>query len=61
MNSGPNHMRTQRAKDIAIVFQDARLALNPVELVGDQIEEIILEHTAVSTRTANRMAQEMLC
>ena len=60
LNSGPSHMRTLRSKDIAMVFQGAQLALNPVQLVGDQIENIILEHTYVSTRTANRMAQEML-
>ncbi len=60
LSSGQDHMRTLRGKDIAMVFQDAQSALNPVQLVGDQIEEIILEHSDVSTRTANRMAQEML-
>lgn len=53
-------MRTLRGKEIAMVFQDAQSALNTVQLVGDQIEEIILEHTDVSARIANRMAQEML-
>ena len=60
LSSGPDHMRTLRGKEIAMVFQDAQSALNPVRLVGDQIEEIIPEHTNVSARIANRMAQEML-
>ena len=60
LSSGPDHMRTLRGKEIAMVFQDAQSALNPVQLVGDQIEEIILEHADVSARIANRMAQEML-
>lgn len=60
LRASPGHVRGLRGKDISMVFQDARAALNPVQLVGDQLEEVILEHSKVSTRVANRMAQEAL-
>ena len=60
LRRGPKHMRKLRGKDIAMVFQDAQSALNPLQLVGDQLEEVILEHTSVSARVANKMAQDML-
>ena len=60
LGSGPKHMQNLRGKDIAMVFQDAQSALNPVQLVGDQLEEVVLTHTNISARIANKMAQEML-
>lgn len=60
LGCGPEYMRNLRGKDIAMVFQDAQSALNPVQLIGDQLEEVILEHTDISPRVANRMAQEAL-
>lgn len=60
LGSGPEHMRNLRGKDIAMVFQDAKSALNPVQLVGDQLEEVVLQHTNISARVANKMSQEML-
>ena len=60
LRADPEYVRRLRGKDISMVFQDARSALNPVQLVGDQLEEVILEHTNVSTRVANNMAQEVL-
>ena len=60
LRSSPQYLRSLRGQEISMVFQDAQSELNPVQLVGDQIEEIILEHTDVSARIANRMAQEML-
>ncbi len=60
MQSTPEHMRRIRGKDITMVFQDAQTALNPVQTVGSQIEEVILNHTNLSTREANRMAQDVL-
>ena len=60
LGSSPEHMRSLRGKDIAMVFQDAQAALNPVQLIGDQLEEVILEHTSIPPRIANKMAQDML-
>ncbi len=60
LKASPEHMRGLRGSDISMVFQDAQAALNPVQLVGTQLEEVILAHTDVSTRVANGMAQDML-
>ena len=60
LRAGPEYVRRLRGKDISMVFQDAQTALNPVQLVGEQLEEVILEHTAVGRRAANGMAQEAL-
>ena len=60
LRRGPDHMRNLRGKDIAMVFQDAQAALNPVQLVGDQLVEVILEHTDFSARVANKMVQDVL-
>lgn len=60
LRCGPDRMRELRGKDIAMVFQDAQSALNPVQLIGDQLEEVILEHRDISARGANKMAQDVL-
>ena len=60
LKASPEHMRNLRGRQISIVFQDAQSALNPVQLVGTQLEEVILAHTDVSHRVANGMAQDML-
>ena len=60
LRSGPDQMRDIRGREIALVFQDAKSALNPLECIGPQLEEVILEHSDVSLRNANKMAQDML-
>ena len=60
LRAGSEQMRDLRGREIALVFQDAKSALNPIESVGPQLEEVILEHTGVSLREANKMAQDML-
>ena len=60
LKASPEHMRNVRGSQISMVFQDAQAALNPVQLIGHQLEEIILAHTDVSARVANGMAQDML-
>jgi oligopeptide/dipeptide ABC transporter ATP-binding protein len=49
-------LRHIRGKDIAMIFQDAQSALNPVFTVGDQIVEQIRLHLAVSRRGAKNKA-----
>ena len=60
LRAGPDQMRDLRGREIALVFQDAQSALNPIESIGPQLEEVILAHTGVSLREANKMAQDML-
>ncbi len=49
-----------RWKRLAMVFQGAMNALNPVYRVGDQIAEAILEHEDVSKEEAIERARELL-
>ena len=49
-------LRHIRGKEIAMIFQDAQSALNPVFTVGDQIEEQIKLHLKVSRRQAKNRA-----
>lgn len=37
-------LRNIRGKDISMIFQDPRSALNPVYTIGDQIIEVLLHH-----------------
>lgn len=60
LQASPEYLRHLRGKEISLIFEDAQSALNPVELVGDQIEEVIRLHTDVTPRVANNMAQEIL-
>jgi oligopeptide/dipeptide ABC transporter ATP-binding protein len=49
-------LRHIRGKEIAMIFQDAQSALNPVFTVGDQIAEQIKLHLKVSRRQAKNGA-----
>ena len=53
-------MRTHRWKDMAIIFQGAMNALNPVVKVGDQICEAILLHHLMDHEAANQRVGELL-
>jgi len=43
-----------RGKDMAMIFQDAMTALNPVMTVGKQIDEIYRRHTHLGKKEARR-------
>ena len=60
LRASPERMRHLRGNEISMVFQDAQAALNPVQLIGPQLEEVILAHTDVTPRVANGMALDML-
>jgi len=49
-----------RGKDIAMIFQDSRVALDPVYRCGDQIVEAIKIHKKVSNKEARDMAIELI-
>ncbi|MFC2072458.1 ABC transporter ATP-binding protein [Chloroflexota bacterium] len=53
-------MRHIRGKEIAMVFQDAQSALNPVFTIGDQITEQVKFHLGVSNREAKERAISLL-
>ena len=53
-------IRHIRGKEISLIFQDAGAALNPVIPIGKQVEEIVLEHTDMSRRSARALAIDLL-
>jgi len=53
-------MRLLRGKGIAMVFQGAQNALNPVMTVGKQISEVILEHESITKEEAWKRAKKQL-
>ncbi|MCU1509450.1 MAG: oligopeptide/dipeptide transporter, ATPase subunit [Glaciihabitans sp.] len=53
-------LRTVRGARIAMVFQDARAALNPVFTVGHQLEATVRAHQKVSRKQAKSLAADAL-
>ena len=53
-------MRHYRWKEMAMVFQGAMNALNPVRTVGDQIAEAILLHEPIGREAADRRVIDLL-
>jgi peptide/nickel transport system ATP-binding protein len=53
-------LRHIRGKEIAMIFQDAQSALNPVFTIGDQIVEQIRLHLKLSQRGARKRAINLL-
>ena len=53
-------MRKIRGKEIGMIFQDPMTSLDPLEKIGDQIVETIMEHEKVDKKTALERAKELL-
>ncbi|GAB7061049.1 ABC transporter ATP-binding protein [Streptomyces mexicanus] len=52
--------RRIRGADLAMIFQDALSALNPVMTVGDQLGEMFVVHRGASRREARARAVELM-
>jgi peptide/nickel transport system ATP-binding protein len=53
-------MQKIRGDKIAMIFQDPMTALNPIETVGYQISEAILQHNKISKKESRERACAML-
>src|SRR6201993_1196437 len=47
--AGEDEMRDLRGREISMIFQNPRAALNPIRKVGDQIEDVLRQHVQQST------------
>ncbi|MBI5604888.1 MAG: dipeptide ABC transporter ATP-binding protein [Deltaproteobacteria bacterium] len=53
-------MRTIRGKRIGMIFQEPMLSLNPVMTIGNQVAEMLQQHTALRGETAAGRVKELL-
>ncbi|RLG18072.1 ABC transporter ATP-binding protein [Nanoarchaeota archaeon] len=53
-------IREIRGKEIGMIFQDPMTCLDPLEKIGDQIAETIVEHKRISRKEAIQTASKML-
>jgi len=60
LNATRAAMNSMRGRDISMVFQDARAALNPVLTIGKQLEEAIFAHNAMSKEKGRAYSLEIL-
>ena len=55
-----DEMNNIRGKDISMIFQEPMTSLNPVFTIGNQIEEILLNHLTISKTEARQQSIELL-
>ena len=55
-----SQMRDLRGREISMIFQNPRAALNPIRKVGDQIEDVLLQHVQASATDRGEKAIEAL-
>ncbi len=56
----PSQLADVRGREIALIFQNPRTALNPIRPVGRQIADVLIRHGNVPGREAPAQAIEML-
>ena len=52
--------RKMRGNEVSIIFQDPMTSLNPVYTIGNQIMEVLLQHTEMDKAKAKARAKELL-
>ena len=55
-----SQMRDLRGREISMIFQNPRAALNPIRKVGRQIEDVLLQHVQVDKVQVSERAIEVL-
>lgn len=53
-------MKTLRGRELAMIFQNPRVALNPIRQVGQQIEDVLRRHTELRGKALRECAIECL-
>jgi peptide/nickel transport system ATP-binding protein len=55
-----DQMRDLRGREMSMIFQSPRLALNPIRKIGQQIEDVLLQHVQVDRAQVSERAIEAL-
>jgi len=45
LRGGESHLQDLRGREVAMIFQNPKAALNPIRKVGHQLEDVLLRHT----------------
>jgi len=53
-------LRQIRGRDVAMIFQNPRTALNPIRTAGQQIADVLIQHAGLTATAARHRAIEML-
>jgi peptide/nickel transport system ATP-binding protein len=59
-HASENAMRDLRGREMSMIFQNPRAALNPIRKVGHQIEDVLLQHVQAAPSDAREKAIAML-
>ncbi len=59
-NASEAQMRDLRGREISMIFQNPRAALNPIRKVGEQIEDVLRQHAQASNTERGEKAIEAL-
>jgi len=59
-NAAEDAMRDLRGREISMIFQNPRAALNPIRKVGRQIEDVLLQHVKAAPSEVTEKAVEIL-
>lgn len=57
--ASPGRLRALRASTMAMIFQEPMTALNPVQCVGSQVDEVLRIHCNLSAKERTRQVLEM--
>ncbi|MVW79447.1 dipeptide ABC transporter ATP-binding protein [Bordetella sp. 02P26C-1] len=60
LKASPEQLRAMRASRIAMVFQEPMTALNPVQKVGKQIDEVLRLHSRLSAAERRKQVLDMM-
>ncbi len=55
-----SELQLQRGRELSMIFQNPRTALNPIRPVGRQIEDVLLRHANIPQGDARKRAVELL-
>jgi peptide/nickel transport system ATP-binding protein len=59
-NAKEDTMRDLRGREMSMIFQNPRAALNPIRKVGRQIEDVLRQHVQADTRDLKEKAVDIL-
>ena len=61
LDQAPEHVMNElRGREISMIFQNPRAALNPIRSVGQQISDVLIEHAQATLATAREKAIDAL-